>query len=291
MNPKYDQIDGTPCHPDLASLPEVPDTVVLAVNPLRAAPFTRQAAEAGVAAVVIPGGGVVEGGAAAARMQVEVAEIARATGTTILGPNCMGLIDLTTGCATYIDEIHPWLKRGHVAGISQSGSVADVFMHSGPRIGWSRIVSSGSEVVVDLCDHLAHCLDDPETSAVVLFVEGIRRPERFLALADRALELGKPILAIKVGRSRQAQAAAMAHTGALAGEDRSADAAFRAAGIIRCDDLDDLLEAATLVDATQTMGRSVGRGRTGVLTVSTGEGSLIADLAATDRRRSAARAG
>ncbi len=111
-------------------------------------------------------------------------------------------------------------------------------------------MSSGSEVVVDLCDHLAHCLDDPETSAVVLFVEGIRRPERFLALADRALELGKPILAVKVGRSSQAQAAAMAHTGALAGEDRAADAAFRAAGIIRCDDLDDLLEAATLVSAT-----------------------------------------
>ena len=78
VNPRYEEIDGTPCHPDLASLPEVPDTVVLAVNPLRAAGFTREAAEAGVPAVVIPGGGVVEGGEAAARMQAEVAEIARA---------------------------------------------------------------------------------------------------------------------------------------------------------------------------------------------------------------------
>ncbi len=280
VNPRYETIDGTPCAPDLAALPEVPDTVVLAVNPLRAAGFTRQAAEAGVPAVVIPGGGVVEGGEAAAAMQLEVADIARATGTTILGPNCMGLIDLTTGCATYIDEIHPWLRRGGVAGISQSGSVADAFLHSGTRIGWSRIVSSGSEVVIDLCDHLAHSLDDPETRAVVLFLEGIRRPERFLALADRALELGKPILAVKVGRSRQAQAAAIAHTGALTGEDRAAEAAFRAAGIVRCDDLDDLLEAAALVSGSQAMDRSVGRGRTAVVTVSTGEGSLVADLAA-----------
>ena len=141
----------------------MPDTVVLAVNPLRAAPFTREAAAAGVPAVVIPGGGVVEGGEPAARMQAEVAEIARATGTAILGPNCMGLIDLTTGCATYIDEIHPFIRRGGVAAIAQSGSVADAFMHAGTRIGWSRIVSCGSEVVLDLCDYLAYCLDDPST--------------------------------------------------------------------------------------------------------------------------------
>jgi acyl-CoA synthetase (NDP forming) len=279
VNPNYQVIDGTPCHPDLASLPEVPDTVVLAVNPLRAAGFTRQAAEAGVPAVIIPGGGVVEGGVAAARMQAEVAAIARAHGTTILGPNCMGLIDLTSGCATYIDEIHPFLRRGRVAGISQSGSVADTFVHSGTRIGWSRIVSSGSEVVIDLCDHLAYSLEDPETEAVVLFLEGIRRPERFLALADRALALGKPILAVKVGRSRQARAAAVAHTGALAGEDRAAEAAFRAVGVVRFDDLDDLLEAAALVDGMFASGRTVGRGRTAVVTVSTGEGSLVADLA------------
>jgi acyl-CoA synthetase (NDP forming) len=208
-----------------------------------------------------------------------VAEIARATGTAILGPNCMGLIDLTTGCATYIDEIHPFIRRGGVAAIAQSGSVADAFMHAGTRIGWSRIVSCGSEVVLDLCDYLAYCLDDPSTDAVVLFVEGFKRPERFLALADQALAMGKPILAVKVGRSAQAQAAAVAHTGSLAGEDRVTRAALRAAGVIRCDDLDELLEAAALVTGAHRLGRRVGRGRTAVVTVSTGEGSLIADLA------------
>src|SRR6185369_9715727 len=75
VNPKYDEVDGTRCYPDLAALPEVPDTVVLAVNPLRAAQFTRDAAAAGVRTVVIPGGGVVEGGEAAARMQAEVRDI------------------------------------------------------------------------------------------------------------------------------------------------------------------------------------------------------------------------
>ena len=129
-----------------------------------------------------------------------------------------------------------------------------------------------------MCDYLAYCLDDPETNSVILFVEGFKRPERFLALADRALELGKPIMAVKVGRSDQAQAAAMAHSGSLAGEARVTDAALDAAGVIRCRDLDELLETAELVEGVRRTGRRVGRGRTGVVTVSTGEASLIADL-------------
>ncbi len=113
----------------------------------------------------------------------------------------------------------------------------------------------------------------------MLFVEGFKRPERFLALADRALAMGKPILAVKVGRSAQAQAAAIAHSGSLAGEDRVTDAAFEAAGVIRCADLDELLEQAELIAGAGRLHRSVGTGRTGVVTVSTGEASLVADLA------------
>ena len=240
---------------------------------------TRDAAAAGVPAVIIPGGGVVEGGAAAAAMQDEVAAIARQHGLALVGPNCMGVVDFTANSATYIGDVSPYLPRGGVAGIAQSGSVTDAFIHSGARVGFSRIISCGSEVVLDVCDYLAYCLDDPLTTSVILFVEGFKRPERFLALADRALELGKPIMAVKVGRSDQAQAAAIAHSGSLAGEARVTDAALDAAGVIRCNDLDELLETAELVEGIRRTGRSVGRGRTGVVTVSTGEASLIADLA------------
>jgi acetyltransferase len=114
---------------------------------------------------------------------------------------------------------------------------------------------------------------------VILFLEGFKRPERFLALADRALQVGKPIMVVKVGRSSQAQAAAIAHSGSMAGEDRTTDAALAAVGVIRCGDLDELLETAELVAGCRRTGRRVGRGRIGVVTVSTGEASLIADLA------------
>ena len=277
VNPKYEELHGQPCYPSLEALPERPDIAVVALNPLRAASVTEAAAAAGVPAVIIPGGGVVEGGEAAAAMQLEVARIAREHGLALLGPNCMGVIDLVANTATYIGDVSPYLPRGGVAGIAQSGSVTDAFVHSGSRVGFSRIISCGSEVVLDLCDYLAYCLDDPETRSVILFVEGFKRPERFLALADRALELGKPIMAVKVGRSDQAQVAAVAHTGSLAGEARVTDAALDAAGVIRCADLDELLETAELVEGMRRTGRTVGRGRTGVVTVSTGEASLIAD--------------
>ena len=278
VNPNYEELHGQPCYPSLEALPERPDVAVVALNPLRAAIVTEAAAAAGVPAVIIPGGGVVEGGEAAAAMQDEVARIARENGIALVGPNCMGVIDLTANSATYIGDVSPYLPRGGVAGIAQSGSVTDAFIHAGSRVGFRRIISCGSEVVLDVCDYLAYCLDDPETHSVILFVEGFKRPERFLALADRALELGKPIMAVKVGRSDQAQAAAVAHSGSLAGEARVTDAALDAAGVIRCRDLDELLETAELVEGTRRTGRRVGRGRTGVVTVSTGEASLIADL-------------
>jgi acetate---CoA ligase (ADP-forming) len=279
VNPKYEELHGQPCYPSLDALPERPDIAVVALNPLRAGMVTEAAAQAGVPAVIIPGGGVVEGGEAAAEMQAEVARIAREHGIVLVGPNCMGVIDLVANSAAYIGDVSPYLPRGGVAGIAQSGSVTDAYVHSGSRVGFSRIISCGSEVVVDICDYIAYCLDDPETSSIILFVEGFKRPERFLALADHALEIGKPILAVKVGRSDQAQAAAVAHSGSLAGEARVTDAALDAAGVIRCADLDELLETAELVEGMRRTGRSVGRGRTGVVTVSTGEASLIADQA------------
>jgi acetate---CoA ligase (ADP-forming) len=277
VNPKYPAIDDAPCYPNLAALPEVPDIAVLAVGPARATVALREAAALGVPAAIIPGGGVIEGGEPAARMQVEVAAIAAESGLALLGPNCMGVIDMHAPSATYYDDL-PALRSGGTVGIAQSGSVTNAFMNAGPRIGWSRLISCGSEVVLDVCDYMTAALDDDVTDSIVLFVEGFKRPERFLALADRALAMDIPVLAVKVGASEQAQAAAVSHSGSLAGDTRASAAALRAAGVIACEDLDELLETAALVSRSRLLGRRVGRGRTAALTVSTGEASLIADL-------------
>ena len=178
VNPKYTEVDGSPCWPSLDALPERPDTVILAVNPLRAARFTQEAADAGVPSPGDPRrrrrGGRRGGGR---RCSARSREIAIRHGIALLGPNCMGMVDWTTNSTNYIGDVNPWLPRGHVAALAQSGSVTDAFIHSpGTRIGYSRIVSVGAEAVLDVCDYLAYCLDDPETHAVMLFVEGFKRP-------------------------------------------------------------------------------------------------------------------
>jgi predicted CoA-binding protein len=111
VNPNYRELYGQRCYPTLADVPERPDVVLVALNPLRAGRVTEAAAAAGVPAVIIPGGGVVEGGAAAAAMQDEVARIAREHHVALLGPNCMGVIDLTTNSATCIGDVSPYLPR------------------------------------------------------------------------------------------------------------------------------------------------------------------------------------
>ena len=138
VNPRYDELHGQPCYPSLDALPERPDIALVALNPLRAAIVTRDAAAAGIPAVIIPGGGVVEGGEAAATMQREVAEIAREHGLALVGPNCMGVMDLTVNSSAYIGDVSPYLPRGGVAGIAQSGSVTDAFIQSGSRVGFTQ---------------------------------------------------------------------------------------------------------------------------------------------------------
>ena len=269
-----------PCYPSLTEVPDDLDLVIVGLGPARVAGALREAAARGARAAIVPGGGVVELGEAAAAMQAEAGLVAAETGIALLGPNCMGYVDYTTNVAAYIGDVNPWQRRGGFAGIAQSGSVTDAFIHAtDTRVGWSRIISCGAEVALDLTDYMAWCLDDPATDGLVLFVEGFKRPERFLALADRALELGKPVLALKVGRSPQAQAASIAHSGSLAGEALVVDAALDAAGVQRFSDLDELLEAAELNAGCRRLGRGVGRGRVGLVTVSTGEASLVADLA------------
>ena len=191
----------------------------------------------------------------------------------------MGMIDRSRTARSTSATSTPWAPRGHVAGIAQSGSVTDAFIHFGTRIGFSRIIGAGSEVVLDVCDYLAYCLDDPETTRSSCSSRASSGPS-----GSSPWPTGRSSWASRSWPSRsagatQAQAAAVAHSGSLAGETRATDAALAAAGVVRCTDLDALFEAAELLAGCRRTGRRVGRGRTGVVTVSTGEASLIADLA------------
>jgi len=161
--------------------------------------------------------------------------------------------------------------------LGYDGSVILALANSNRGIGFSALISSGNEAVLDTTDYLDYFLEDESTTVIIAFLEGIRRPDVFVQACVRAAKLNKPIIAVKIGRSELAQKAAVTHTGALTGSDKVHDALFRKLGVTRVDDLDQLLEtAAAFVNCRDRLPMG---DRVGVITVSGGEIGLIGDLA------------
>jgi acetyltransferase len=169
------------------------------------------------------------------------------------------------------------MKKGNIAAVVQSGSVALALANSNRGIGFSTLVSSGNEAVLDAVDYIEHFLQDDHTHVIIAFLEGIRRPEAFRKVCIQAAKANKPIIVVKVGRSEMARKTVVTHTGALAGSDAVHDAFFDKYGVIRVDDLDQLMETAAIFSF---LANRLPRGnRVGMLTVSGGEIGLIGDIA------------
>ena len=279
VNPKYEELHGQPCYPSLEALPERPDVAVVALNPLRAASVTEAAAAAGVPAVIIPGGGVVEGGEAAAAMQAEVARIAREHGLALRRAELHGRHRPRRRTARRTSAT----SRPTCRAAAWPGSPSRARSPTRSSIRATGSASRGSS---------AAARRSSSTSATT-WPTASTTPRRARSSCSSRGSSGpsgsspwptaRSSWASRSWRSRSAGATRPRRPrsptpGSLAGETRVTDAALDAAGVIRCRDLDELLETAELVEGVRRTGRRVGRGRTGVVTVSTGEASLIADL-------------
>jgi acyl-CoA synthetase (NDP forming) len=280
VNPKYDSILGLPCYPSLAAAKETAeeiDAVAILLGRDRVLPVLEEAAGVGIGAAWAFASGFRESGPEGTRLQDRVTELCRERGIALCGPNCVGFVNPAASTAAFSAPISPSIQRGQVAAVAQSGSIAMALINSARGIGFRTVVSSGNEAVLDCADYIGHFVDDPETRVILAFIEEIRRPRQFIEVAERARAAGKPLIVLKVGRSGIARRATVAHTGALAGEDAVYDAVFRRHGILRVHDLDEMLETAEAfvrLDGDLPAGPAVG-----MLTVSGGEISLIADLA------------
>jgi acetyltransferase len=276
VNPRYDEVAGRRCYPSLAAIPDEVDSVVVAVSARHVLPAIEEAARKGVRAATIASVGFAEAGEEGQARQRELQALAARTGMLLHGPNCMGVISFAHRQAQYIGNIPADLPAGTVAAVCQSGSVAIGLMMSG-RLGLSHLVSTGNEADVTLEEYLAYLVEDRSVEVLLAFVEGFRRPELFLTVADRARELGKPLVVLKIGRSAPSAAAARAHTGALAGSAAAFDAVCRLKGVLRVRDLDELIETGVLCAALRQRPPS-GAG-VGTLTASGGLLGLVLDLA------------
>jgi acyl-CoA synthetase (NDP forming) len=275
VNPRAEVIGGLKCYPDVRSLPAAPDVGIVLLGAERAHEAVRDLAARGTAAAIVLASGYTEVGAEGARRQQQLLDAAGSM--RILGPNTIGLVNLTdriTLSATGALELEDF-EAGSIGVVSQSGGILGALLSRAAArgIGLSKLVSTSNEADLDMADFIDHLADDEATSVIALYMEGVRNPAKFKAAALKAARKGKPVVVFKVGRSESGAAAAVSHTGALAGADRMYDALFREVGVIRAQTFADLLD---LPAALVTRRRLAGR-RVAVLTSTGGAGTLVAD--------------
>lgn len=244
INPNYGELFGDKCYPNLAALPEVPDELLVLIPTRAVLGVLEEAAKLGTKSATIYTAGFGEGDDEKGKERAQaMKELCERTGMVICGPNCMGSYSVGEGLWTF-PTATPLLKQGPVGLVFQSGGSLGNWIKGATErgIGFSYAVSSGNEVSLDLVDYLAYLVDDPDTKVITLMVEGIRRPDEFMTVAEQALGKGKPILVVKLGRSEMGKRQAISHTGSLAGADEVFDAVCHRLGLIRCPTLEDLTE-------------------------------------------------
>lgn len=279
VNPNREFVFGLGCYPSIGAVPEAVDLAAVIVPAALVAETLGQCAAAGAGAAVVISAGFAEVGADGVVLQAAVAALAQRTGLRVLGPNCLGLANVgaaiwATASTPITEERLP--RPGSIGLVSQSGASAfgpllTAFLDRG--IGLHSVVSTGNEVDLDLVDVIEYLIEQPDVQAVAAFVEGIRRPEAFLACLDRALDARKPIVLLKVGRSAVGQRAAVTHTAALTGSDAVHEAVFRQRGAVRVHDYDELAEVVGLL---ATAPRPAGD-RVGIVSHSGGITGLLGD--------------
>jgi acetate---CoA ligase (ADP-forming) len=277
VNPRADIVHGRRAYPSLGALPEPVDLAFVMV-PTKAVPqVLAEGARLGVRNYVILTAGFGETGEEGRAREAEIAEFASANGLTLLGPNGNGYINATAGITPYGLPIAPPLTAGPVGVVLQSGALASSVLAfaQARNLGLSLLTSMGNETMISVTDVVDHLVDDPATRVIALFLESVRRPEEFARVARRAREAGKPIVALKIGRSRLASHTAQAHTGALVGDDGEIDATFRRLGVLRVRSLEDLVITAGMLAETGPLPGP----RLGVVTPSGGASEIIADRA------------
>ena len=277
INPGRDEIFGARAYPDLRAVTAPVDHAFIMVPAPAVAEAIAQCCEKRVPVVTIFSDGFAETGAAGRRKQDELLQLARASGVRLLGPNCIGLLDLHSHVVLSVNAVleHAEIRPGSTAIVSQSGSMMGALMSRGlgRGAGFSKLVSVGNEsdlAVGEITDLLA---DDPETRVILLFMETIRDADRLARGARRAYAAGKPVIVFKLGRSAVGVELASSHTGAMTGSDDMADAFFRANGMLRVDLLETLFELPALIAGRKPAARH----RVAAMTTTGGGAATVVD--------------
>ncbi len=280
VNHKHREVLGLRCYPSILEIDAEVDCAAIQIPADGVPDVLRQCAQKNIKAVAVNTAGFSETRSEAGEsLQKELVRVAEEARIRVCGPNCMGLVSPHHRVAIYflnLANVARELSPGPLGVVSQSGSLMMAILHSGTLAGasFSHLISSGNEAVLEISNYLEYMVQDPQTRVIGLVVEGFRDTENLRRVADAALQREKPIIVLKLGRSKKGQESTLAHTGALAGADAAYEAFFKKFGWIRVGDVDDFLTTAIAFTKRQfPRGR-----RLAVLGSSGGLTALCADL-------------
>jgi len=270
INPTRDYILGAKCYPTLSAVPDPLDVVVAAVALSNVPKLIMESASLGVRNMVIVSGGGKELGGDMVALERQIRETAAAQGVRLVGPNCIGVFDGHSRMDTFF-QVQERLQRpvpGRIAMITQSGTVGCIFLEQMAELGVSKFVSYGNRTDVDEADLLAYLADDPETDIIAMYVEGLEDGRKLLESA-RLVTAKKPVVVLKVGRTARGARASMSHTGFFGGSYGVVQGAFRQAGMIPVDTMEEQLAVCKAL-AMQPKARG-----NRVAMISNGAGSMV----------------
>src|SRR5580700_604955 len=245
LNARRETIWGVPCYKDFASLPEKPDHVLVLVPARFAVQVVRDAAAAGARSATIVTSGFSElQDDESQKLAAELQQAIRETGLAVTGPNCLGNLSAGEKLFTNIDDRVVTMEAGPVAIAGQSGAIVMAIRQAleDRGVGVGYMVTTGNEAGLETPDLMSYFAADPSIRVIVVYLEGVRNTKAFRDACKAARAAGKPVIALKLGASEGGRAAAMAHTGALAGSIETFDAISTREGVIRVRGLDELIE-------------------------------------------------
>ena len=277
INPRRDDVQGRPAFKKILDIDGPCDQAFIMVPTAHVLDAVKECGDKGITVATVYSDGFAERGPEGQLLQQQLLDVAATAGVRVLGPNSMGVISPIGGLTLSVNAVLEMssLKPGRMGLISQSGTILGTLLSRGDSrgIGFSRLLSVGNEADIGVGELIDTLVDDPETDAILLFLEAIRDAPKIAAAARRAFAAGKPVIAYKLGRSQAGAAVALSHSGALAGEDKAVDAFFRSCGIVRIETLEALFEMPPLL-----IGQAPPKGiRVGVMTTTGGGASTVVD--------------
>jgi acetyl-CoA synthetase len=278
VNPRYAELGGRRCYPSLADLPAPPDCVAIATPREGVAAVLRDCVAAGAGGAVVFAAGYAETGLPG-RVAEQAALAIAAPRLPLLGPNCLGFGNFLLGAGvTFSAGPKPVAPQGPAVGIvSQSGALGFALAQAVERgIAVSHVLTSGNAAGLDAADLVAFLAEEPNCAAIACVLEGLAEPRRLLAAAELAMRAGKPLLVHKMALGHDGAAAALSHTGAVAGSHSVWRAALAKAGAVLVDDFAALMEITAFFAKAPAAPRAPG---VAVISTSGGAGILAADAA------------